>query len=52
MNVLSYLYGIIMNLSINAPGHKNNVVDGHNSTDTRSFKEQTELLCKSSIIDS
>ena len=28
MNVLSYLYGIIMDLKINALGHGNNVFDG------------------------
>ena len=30
--VLSYLYGVIMDHAINAPGHRNNVVDGLNDT--------------------
>ena len=33
MTVLSSLYGIIMDSSINAPGNKNNVVDGINATE-------------------
>ena len=32
MNVLSSLYGIIMDRVVNAPGHLNNVVDCINAT--------------------
>ena len=40
MNVLSYLYGIIMYCAINAPGHGNDVVDELNATDKNNFKEK------------
>ena len=33
MTVLSSSYGIIMARAINAPGHRNNVVDGINATE-------------------
>ena len=33
MTVLSYLYGITMYRTINAPGHGKNIVDGLNATD-------------------
>ena len=33
MSVLSYLYGVIMDREINAPGHVNSVVDVINATD-------------------
>ena len=35
-----------MDLSINAPGHINNVVDGLNATDKRYLNEQMELIGK------
>ena len=35
-----------MNLSINSPGHGNNVVDGLNVADKRYLKEQMELIGK------
>ena len=38
MTLLSFSYGIIMDLDINTIGHGNNVVDGLNSTDKRYLK--------------
>ena len=46
MNVLSSLYGIILDREINSPGHEKNVVGGLNVTDKRYLKEQMELLGK------
>ena len=46
MTVLSYSYGIIMDRSINAPGHRNNVVDVLNAIDKPFLKEQMELIGK------
>ena len=42
MTVLSSSYVIIMDLAINAPGNRNNVVDGLNATDKHFLKEQIE----------
>ena len=33
MTVLSYLYGIVMDCEINAPGHGNSVQNGFNDTE-------------------
>ena len=44
MTVLSYSYGIIMDCTINAPGHGNNVVDGLNAMDKRYLKGEIELI--------
>ena len=44
MTVLSSSYGIMMYISINAPGNGNNFADGLNTTDKRYFKEQMELI--------
>ena len=46
MIVLSSSYGIIMDISINAPGHGKNVVDRLNATDKRYLKEKMELMGK------
>ena len=46
MNVLSSSYGIKMDRAINAPGHRNNIVDVMNATNKRYLKEQIELICK------
>ena len=51
MTVLSSSYGIIMYISINAPGNGNNVADGLNTTDKRYLKEQMELIGKLSSKD-
>ena len=40
MTVLSSLYGIIMDRTINASGHGKNVVDGLNTTDKLYLKEE------------
>ena len=42
---LPSLYVIITNLTINAPGHGNIVVDGLNTTSRCYLKEKMELLC-------
>ena len=39
-DLLSYLYGIIMDFEIDYPGHKNNVVDWFNAACERYLKEQ------------
>ena len=44
MTVISYLYGIIMDIAINAPVHGNNVVDALNATDKRYLTEKLNLL--------
>ena len=44
--MLSYSYDLIINLSINASGHRNNVVNRLNATGKRYFKKQTELIGK------
>ena len=49
MTVLSSLYGIIMDRSINSPGNGNDIVDVLNATDKRYLKEQMELLGKLEI---
>ena len=46
MTVLSSSYGIIMDLSINAPGHGNNVVDVLNATYKRYLKGKMEIIGK------
>ena len=46
MTVLSYLYGILMGSTINAPGHGNNFVNTINVTDKIYLREQMELLVK------
>ena len=46
MTVLSYLYGIIMDLAINAPGHSGTFVRGINATDKHYLKNQMESLDK------
>ena len=46
MNVLSYLYGIIMDLEINVPGHGKNVVYRLNATLKRYLKDKMELIGK------
>ena len=38
MTMLSYLYGIITDHKINAPGNENNVVDGANTTEKHYLK--------------
>ena len=40
MTVLSYSYGIIMDLAINVPGHGKNVIDGLNATEKSYLREQ------------
>ena len=44
MTVLLYLYGIIMDSAINAPGHGNNVVNGINATDKLLLNKKRNLL--------
>ena len=44
MNVLSYLYGIIMYCTINAPGNGNNVVDVINAADKLFLKLKWNFL--------
>ena len=51
MNLLSYLYGIIIDCTINSSVHVHNVVDGLNATDKHYLKEQMELLGKSASND-
>ena len=51
MAVLSYSYGIIMDIAINAPGHGKNVVDGINATYKCYLKEQIEPIGKLSSND-
>ena len=51
MTVLSSLYGIIMDRSINSPGNGNDIVDVLNATDKLYLKEQMELLGKLEIND-
>ena len=46
ITVLSSSYGIITDLTINAPGHGNNVVDGLNATEKRYLKGKMELIGK------
>ena len=46
MTVLSTSYGILMDRSINIPGHVNNVADGINATDKRYLKEKIEFIGK------
>ena len=46
MNVLSSLYGIIMDRSINSPDHGNKVVDRLNATDKRYLKVKMEPFGK------
>ena len=46
MTVLSYSYGIIMDLVINAPGHWKNVFVGINSTEKRYLKGEIEPVVK------
>ena len=46
MTVLSYSYGITMDCAINAPVHRNNVVDVINVTDKHYLKEKMDLICK------
>ena len=46
MTFLSSLYGIIIDRSINSPGHGKNVVDGINDTDKLYLKKKMELLGK------
>ena len=46
MTVLSYLYGIVMDCEINAPGNEKNVFDGLNSTEKRCLNGKMELLVK------
>ena len=46
MTVLSYSCGIIMKITINAPGHGNNVVDKLNAADKRYLKGKMELIDK------
>ena len=46
INLLSSSYGIIMDCTINLPGHGNNVVDVINATDKYYLKEQMELIGK------
>ena len=38
MTVLSSSYGVIIDCTINAPGHRNNYIDGINATDKHYFK--------------
>ena len=45
MTVLSSLYGIIMDLAINAPGH-GFVLDGLNANGQKLFEGKLELLGK------
>ena len=47
MTVLLYLYDIIMDRAMNAPGHVNNVVDGINAIATHYLKGKMELIGKS-----
>ena len=44
MTVLSSSYGIMMDSSINEPGHGENVVDGLNAADKRYLKGKSKLL--------
>ena len=44
ITVLSYSYGIIMNFSINAPGHGKNDVDGLSPTERKYLKGKWNLL--------
>ena len=46
ITVLSYSYGITTDRAINAPVHRNNVVDVINVTDKRYLKEKMDLICK------
>ena len=46
MTVISSSYVIIMDSAVNAPGHRNNVFDGLNSTAKMFLKEQIELIGK------
>ena len=46
MTMLSSSYVIILDLSINAPGHENNIVDGFNATDKHYLKGEMELMGK------
>ena len=46
MTVLSYLYGIIMDRSMNAPVHRNNVVGGINANYKLHVKSEMETLGK------
>ena len=43
---LPTLYGIIMDHTINAPGHGNNVIDGINTEDKRYLKGGMEIIGK------
>ena len=51
MTVLSYLYGIIIYCTINAPDHRNDVFDVLNDNDRQYLREQMELLGKSASND-
>ena len=51
MTVLSYLYGIMMDFSINSPGHGKMVFNGRNATSKCYLKEQIKLLGKLTIND-
>ena len=46
MNVLSYLYGIVIYREINAPGHVNNFVDVLDATEKRHLKGKMEFIGK------
>ena len=46
MTVLSSSYGIIMDRSINSPGHEKNAVDILNATEKHYLKEKMELIGK------
>ena len=51
MNVLSYLYVIIMDCAINSPGNGNYVVGRLNAKENHYLKEQMELIGKLAIIN-
>ena len=49
--MLSYLYDVITDRAINAPGHGNNVVNGINGTGKLYLKDQRKRLGKSASND-
>ena len=46
MTLLSYLYGIITDRAISAPGYGRNFVHGINATEKCYLKQQSELIGK------
>ena len=51
MNILSSLYGIIMDCAINEPGHVKNVVEGINTMGMWYLKEEIDLIGKLTSYD-